>query len=600
VIALAVAILFLPGCAIAVLAGGDEKDPVCFLAAAAISGAALAMILPWFSGAPAGLVRPAIGAALAACVLLAVFWRRTAQTLKALDWRGAHGPALLVIAVLAMVRLVPFGLAETAPGADMSMHSYTARLILDADRIPSGYRPLLPVDTFGASAPGLPTLGALISALSGSAASDGTFLAACLAFILLSLALYAFVRVRASSAAAVVGMLIVTAAARDPQAMFEWGGNATVLSLALVTYGLLLIERLGEPDWRRLVVPAALVLGASVLAHTVIPYAVLFVLPLVLVFRLRRPGGSGWRGPAPRWLAVAGAAAVVLLPYIARFQAPVGPDELNWIRQWQSRPMHVPLGPTWAYPVTSIWYVVTRLGIFCAAWIAAALVARRWIPSAPIGDDLLMAGLALALVVNARFWILPASYALYPDRVVLLLTPVAARVIGISLDGWNRRRSRRARFAGALAVGASVAAGMAIWFIPAMASVAVTADDREAIRWIEVHAPENGIIENNYGDAGIWIPALANRAVCSPHVNIIYMEELESWRRGARPVFLFVGARRVIESGSPFTRPAVALRPDRYIEAFRRGDAAVYRVVPDPAGMLPPCAPSTAVSSHPH
>jgi hypothetical protein len=232
-------------------------------------------------------------------------------------------------------------------------------------------------------------------------------------------------------------------------------------------------------------------------------------------------------------------------------------------------------------------------------WIAAALVARRWISCAPIGDDLLGAGLTLGVVVNARFWILPASYALYPDRVALLLVPVAARIVGISVDAWNRRRSRRARIGGGFAVGASVVAGMAIWFVPAMASVAVTADDREAIRWIDGHAPKDAIIENNYGDAGIWIPALAHRAVCSPHVNIIYMEELESWRRGARPAFLYVGARRVIESGSPFTRSAVALRPDRYVEAFRRGDAAVYRLVPDQAGELPPCASSTAVTTHP-
>ena len=154
-------------------------------------------------------------------------------------------------------------------------------------------------------------------------------------------------------------------------------------------------------------------------------------------------------------------------------------------------------------------------------------------------------------------------------------------------------------WAGVAAVAASAAAGTVIWFAPAMASVAVTGDDIEAIRWIDTHAPKDAVIENNYGDAGIWIPALAFRAVCSAHVNYIYMEAEESWRGGARPAFLYVGARQVYKVGSPFSRAVLAKRPDRYVEVFRRGEAAVYRLLPDEDGRLRPCAPSDAVTITP-
>ncbi len=590
-IVLALTALFLPGVAIAVFVDGDEKDPVCFLAAVCVFGVSLAMVVPWFFRAPAGLVPPSLGAAAGACLVLAWSWRRVARLVTGLDWGRESRVAMAVVALITVCRLAPYAFAPVAPGADMSMHSYTARLVVEAGGLPSGYRPLLPVDTFGASATGLPTLGALLSALAGAPAHRGAFLAACLGLVLVSLAVYGFARSRAGVSASTASMVIVTMAARDPQAYFGWGGNATVLSLALATYALILLERLERRTWRRLVAPAALVAGAAVLAHAVIPYALLYILPPVLLYRLCTADGRERPHLPARWLTVVVATAVVLLPYLARFHAVPSPATLTLIRDWQRLPVHVPPGPLWAYPVTVFWYIGARLGPICALWIGAALVVRRWTLAASIRDDLLFAGLTLLVVANAVVWVLPASYALYPDRVMLLFAPIGARVIAVSVDAWSKGRSTRARWAGVAAVAASAVAGAAIWFVPAMASVAVTDDDLEAIRWIDTHAPKDAVIDNNYGDAGIWIPALAFRAVCNAHVNYIYMDAQESWRRGARPAFLYVGARQVYKTGSPFSRSVLATRPDRYVEVFRRGEAAVFRVLPDSDGRLRPCGP---------
>jgi len=111
---------------------------------------------------------------------------------------------------------------------------------------------------------------------------------------------------------------------------------------------------------------------------------------------------------------------------------------------------------------------------------------------------------------------------------------------------------------------------------------------------IDTQTPRDAIIENNYGDAGIWIPALAFRAVCNPHVNILYMEELQSWSSRARPAFLYVGAKRVIDSENPFSRADLITQPDRYEEVFRRGEATVFRLIADPSDDWPRCAPSSA------
>lgn len=596
--ALALVVVLLPGLALAIHLDADERDPVCFLTATCVLGCATAILMPWFVGRP-GLVETAVGTAVVAGLALAVSWRRVLSTLTALDWSRAHRAALAAVLALAALRLAFYPLVPVAPGADMSMHSYTTRLILDAGGLPSGYRPLLPVDSFGASAPGLPTLAAILSALSGVPAYRGALLAACLSLVLVSLSVYAFVRSRVGAPAAVLAMLLATLAARDPQAHFEWGGNPTVLSLALATYGLVQLERVGGPIWTGAVVAAALAFSAAVVTHPVIPFVLVFVLPVVLLYRLWTSASNARRRLVVRWAALGGAALLILMPYAARWHVSLSAAELAWIRRWQTLPPHIPPGPVWAYPVTWIWYVGMRLGVIYAGWVALALLARRWVSAGTIREELLAGGTTLLIVVNALVWILPQSYALYPDRVALLLVPWSARLVGLTLQGCFEHGSRAVRAALIPAAVVSALVGTAVWFAPAIASVPVADDDLAAIRWLDAETPKDAVIENNYGDAGIWIPALAGRAVCTPHVNIIYLEELESWKRTSQPTFLYVGARRIYDSDSPFVLSALADRPDRYVEVFRQGQAAVFRLVPDAEGSPPHCPPSTTLTAGP-
>ena len=53
-----------------------------------------------------------------------------------LDWRGPHAVALVVLGIVFLVRFIPLLFTAVAPGADMSMHSYMTRLIIDADGVP--------------------------------------------------------------------------------------------------------------------------------------------------------------------------------------------------------------------------------------------------------------------------------------------------------------------------------------------------------------------------------------------------------------------------------------------------------------------------------
>ena len=84
-----------------------------------------------------------------------------------------------------------------------------------------------------------------------------------------------------------------------------------------------------------------------------------------------------------------------------------------------------------------------RLGGFAAGVLGLAVLLRlpplrrrftRGCP--PMGEELIFLGLVLLLVCNALVWWLPGSYALYPDRIMLLaVLPVGRVVAGFAADG---------------------------------------------------------------------------------------------------------------------------------------------------------------------
>jgi hypothetical protein len=318
--ALTLMVLIVPGLAMTVVAAHEERDPVSFLASTMLLAVAVWLVVPWFVPAtPGGLVPLALTTAGVSAAVLLICWRRARRMLAGLEWRSEHWLALAALLLLAVVRFAPLAWFEVAPGADMSMHGYTTRLIAEAGGVPSGYRPLLPLGEFGASAPGLPVLAAIVSTLAAWPAHRGVFFADCLSQFLVGMAFYAFVRQRSSARASVVALLLATMAARDPQAHFEWGGAPTVLSLALAVFGILQIERAHERAWRSSIVPAALALAAAVVAHTVIPFALVFVLPPVALLRFWRAPANERLGVGLRRLLIVALGAVLLMPYLARF-----------------------------------------------------------------------------------------------------------------------------------------------------------------------------------------------------------------------------------------------------------------------------------------
>ena len=142
-------------------------------------------------------------------------------------------PTTLVV-VCALARLAPYAAWPVAPGIDMSLHSASTLLVVGRDGLPETSAPLLPIASFGSDAPALASLAADVSLLSGLSAYRSAFLVSAAAYGLLQLALFDLLRRFFEARAAGLASVAALALARAPQSFFGWGGNVSVLALALL------------------------------------------------------------------------------------------------------------------------------------------------------------------------------------------------------------------------------------------------------------------------------------------------------------------------------------------------------------------------------
>lgn len=586
---LASLMLLLPGMALLILLEQEERDPICLLTMASLSAVAVWVLSFWtLCYLPLSLGQWVAFIAGLSAVGLIILWRRARALLGRLRWGRAEKIALAVLAALALLRLVPIWVALVAPGADMSMNAYMARLILEADGVPASYHPILPVEDFGTYAAGLPALAAALALISGKGAVPCALAVGCLSHVLVTLAVYCFVRCRYGVMASLLSAVLACFGSVSPQSFFSWGGNSTVLALALAGLGLALIHRVDHPKMPagRLAL-AALVLAASPAVNAVIPYATLLVLTPVLLLRL-------WQGDRAKRLALikngltlVALAAVMLAPYLTRFKLVLSEREQEAIFNWQNSGATTLPELDLLFPVNLLLYVLMRLGPLMG-WLVLALVVRRR-GGQGILEEVLLLVLPLALVINAYFWVLPASYALYPERVLILLILPAARIIADAAEGlWpalrlryqqGRNRWRGLAWAGMVLYAVSVLLGGAWYYlVDSLRDVSVTEDDLAAICWIRDNTPPDAVIQNNYSDGGVWIPALAYRAVEHPHFNVIYNDEMALWRITVKPGYLYVGARQVYHKDQErITSQILRINPERYRRVFSQGRAEVWQ-----------------------
>ena len=476
-------------------------------------------------------------------------------------------PALLVCTAAA-ARLLPYGAWLVAPGADMSLHSLSALLLVWHDGLPRSYEPLLPIHKFGAYTPGLHALAADVALLSGLPAYRAAFLVSVGAYGLLQVALFAALKRFFSPATAALAAVIGLGLARVPQAFLGWGANPTVLALAFVVAAAALLSR---GTGRSPAVAAGLLLGAAVLCHTMVAACAVAAFPLVFAAVIALPPDERRRAHE-RFVIAALIALLAAAPFLLALHFTLSSGERAWLADhlrthyasdWQLRYAR-------AYPVAVARYVIGTLNdAFLAVSLAGLLVAFR--DRRPEKRRALIALTATALVLillaaTAR-WGGVGPLVVFPERPMAVLTVILCAGLAFLVE-WLLAHRRLLSIAALTILAATAAERANRYYRGGRANVMVGTDDLAAMRWIEGHTGPLDVVCNDYGTAGLWVPALAGRSISAPHLPPFYFDEFRDGARGRPCAVRYVSTRSFFVAPEPREPSAAAV-------LFRSGTATL-------------------------
>jgi len=455
-----------------------------------------------------------------------------------------------LILLVGLSRFLPVFYCEVAPGADMSMHSGITRLICLADGEPENMRPLLPVDVFAGYPAGFHAMAALVSQGLDLPAYDSTFMMSCFVHGLVFFAFLVFFKTQLSNEGALLSAWLVSFVANNPQDYLGWGGNPTVLSLLLCVGAAACIEHMIKDHETFWILPCGLLVAGAMLVHPIPPMCMAFVWPVWLFFRIAplcRIDPREWIRWIGRGSGILVVALLLCLPMLLKERAHVSQWELDWVRDWQRTGGGAWHGTLLNSPITVTRFVgkVLGWGVFLLAppGFLLSLKRDRWRAVATLFTCMSVFG----VVVNSHYWWLPLSYALYPERVVVLLLLPLGVMAGCFLEVIMDKKRIRGCVLGLL-VGYGIYQYAHRYLLDSYLRVSVTKEDLEGMMWLKERTTPWDLVANDYGDAGLWIPAIIGRPIRTPHVNPFVMEEARQGLLGQRPSFLFLGSKQVYPS----------------------------------------------------
>ncbi len=442
-----------------------------------------------------------------------------------------------------LLRLIPAWSQLCAPGADMSMHTYLAALTVNQHGVPDSFAPILPFGGVAAYAPGFHCLMALAETVGGCGPLQAGLFVSCWTYGLLGLAVFVFLRRFAGCRASFLGMLLLAFGAPHPQEMFTSGTNPSILSLALaILAGARLLEA-GRRWTFGEIFTTGLILAACPLAHS-LPAVILAytALPLGGIALFRLPPEAR-RHLVRNALTLLAGTVLLLIPYLIHLDlVEVSPAEIRWAHTWQTE--HVWPGG-WAGLPAFLFAFGGKgaLGLFALSGLFL-LVRRERRASLPLA----LCGILFLLVLNTQLWWLPLSYGLYPDRVMQALLVPAAALFALAvqnrLDGPSRGHPRQFLLPlGAVVLALGTLGFLNHYFLEGREKQGVSSADVAAFAWMKEHLPADVMILNNYGDAGLWIPALAQKPAVVIHTSPFFLDEIRRLQEEARPTHLYVGNR---------------------------------------------------------
>jgi hypothetical protein len=411
----------------------------------------------------------------------------------------------------------------------------------------------------------------------------------------LTLAFYSFLRVFWDRQTSAMVALLVTFLPRNPQYFIDWGGDPTLLALAFLVLGLGVVPSLSERTWLGACGLGALITSAGVFTHLIPVIGLLYVtIPTLIYLCLCSPMAQRdkIRRVVVNFLGCGMICAILValcLPHL--FSTEVSVAEIEWVQHFQRQGAGGAWGGTLGNALVSIPQYLTEK-IFGGPFVILSLLGLVMLVGfwPPIGlPSIICALTVVGLVVNSMYWVLPLSYALYPERVALLLLLPFALGIAALLDRAQRLLTQKDFMlwaVAALILLAAVRHNEQLLRHGLIAHALVTTADLQAMRWIQENTEASTVFHNRYGDAGLWLPAIAFRSITDPHLNPFYFDEFRAASPELNARYIYIGKKKLL--GEPIPIEEFEARPDLYHKAYDHDGVRIYEII----------APATKTQAH--
>ncbi|MFH1710371.1 MAG: hypothetical protein ABH860_04790 [bacterium] len=513
------------------------------------------VVLPWFvKYLNVPLMFSAYLVFISAAIIMVINIKRIDMKLLNIDRNE-----MILIGIFLLVlflRCLPVFFQVAPAGADMSMHSYIAQLIYNNDGILKSYEHLLPISNFGAYPAGFPTLSALISLMRDCPVYRSSLLMSCLTHALICFGLFVLLLRFFDRNTAAATSIAATFLTRSPQWVIRWGGNPTVLALFFFAVAFSLIIELKDGfSWLK-VIFASLALAAVLITYPTVFYIGGLVLSVYFLMSLKN------------YRNICGTASmlflftlILLMPYLANLKFTLTRSAIEGARVWQM------------IDAKSVMYdLAAGIPLLILSAFGLPVLFRKSRELAVV--FLAITAVLLLLILNYRFWVMPFSYLLYPGRTALALilplavfaAPAISKIISLQ---------KKTLLIALVIIGSFYYCAFYLYNSIAMCPVAQA--DIDAFNWIDKTVSRKAVFENNYGDAGLWIPAIIGRAITDPHGEPIHFEGLKAGLSELKADYIYIGSKAVYN----ITDKAEDLekKPWKYKRVFSNGSAQVWKIL---------------------
>ena len=467
---------------------------------------------------------------------------------------------------IVLLFFVPVLTQAVSPGADMAMQVALARSIR------FGYESLSPAwgEVITATFPrGFSACIAILTpvlgfAKSGLIVTGGTY-------VLFAFGLRGYLRnvVGVPYPGLLAAMCLLMA--KSPQSFYAWGGNPTILAIALGLITASFISRHANRSVLRTGTVAFLLAFGAAAIHPIgaaVGAVAIAASPVIVCVRGQRLTADARRRIAS--CAMAGLGFLSVLVLLMVYGPQISETEIQWTRSWLLEHETVLHGSIWLFPL-SIWSTLPQ--VLGSPYVIALTLAALLQVTGRAGRFRCL-GVTIAVVIVGGIMALGPQIPsigvfLYPARFTPLLVVATAPLLGFAAHDLSQRAVQLSFWLVLMAFGIGFARHVQGY---QLRKPMATHTDVQVMRCLATHVPADAVIEGLYGDATQWIPALTGRAVMRPHSQPGLRDEIGQWRSTLVPTYHFVG--EFVAIGSLHDRSSI---PEGE-PVCASGDAALYKV----------------------